>query len=191
MQKKELQDLLTGALIGLVKACGTNPKTENTDAIVTEGLAMTSPDFPGEVTEPELVSFIAKVRDEKYTVSPGCRHCAAPCGNTSDFDMKEIAGGEKEKSMKRELLARIRAMAVKIWKHSGRGTAGNDGAGEETSDTYGGVGACALAAETVFFFYKALSIISYDFTCEELVPVLEEAKGLGERQPAAADRSRQ
>ena len=82
-------------------------------------------------------------------------------------------------------------MAVKIWKHSGRGTAGNDGAGEETSDTYGGVGACALAAETVFFFYKALSIISYDFTCEELVPVLEEAKGLGERQPAAADRSRQ
>ena len=34
MQKKELQDLLTGALIGLVKACGTNPKTENTDAIV-------------------------------------------------------------------------------------------------------------------------------------------------------------
>ena len=39
MQKKELQDLLTGALIGLVKACGTNPKTENTDAIVAEGLA--------------------------------------------------------------------------------------------------------------------------------------------------------
>ena len=53
--------------------------------------------------------------------------------------MKEIAGGEKEKSMKRELLALIRAMAVKIWKHSGRGTTGNDGAGEEASDIYGGV----------------------------------------------------
>ena len=171
MQKKELQDLLTGALIGLVKACGTNPKTENTDAIVTEGLAMTSPDFPGEVTEPELASFIAKVRDEKYTVSPGCRLCAAPCGNTSDFDMKEIAGGEKEKSMKRELLALIRAMAVKIWKRSGRGTTGNDGAGEEADP------------EQLFFFY--------DFTCEELVPVLEEAKSLGERQPAAGNRSRQ
>ena len=192
MQKKELQDLLTGALIGLVKACGANPKTENTDAIVVEGLAMTSPDFPGEVTELELASFIAKVRDEKYTVSPGCRLCAAPCGNTSDFDMKEIAGGEKEKSMKRELLALIRAMAVKIWKHSGRGTAGNDGAGEEASDTYGGVGACALAAETeqLFFFYKALSIISYDFTCEELAPVLEEAKSLGERQPVAGNKEK-
>ena len=107
--------------------------------------------------------------------------------------MKEIAGVEKEKSIKRELLALIRAMAVKIWKHSGRGTTGNDGADEEASDTYGGVGACALAAdpEQLFFFYKALSIISYDFTCEELVPVLEEAKSLGERQPAAGNRSRQ
>ena len=192
MQKKELQDLLTGALIGLVKACGTNPKTENTDAIVTEGLAMTSPDFPEEVTEPELASFIAKVRDEKYTVSPGCRLCAAPCGNTSDFDMKEIASEEKENEMKRELLARIRAMAVKIWEDNKDSTAGNDGAGEEANDTYCGVGACALAAETeqLFFFYKALSIISYDFTCEELAPVLEEAKSLGERQPVAGNKEK-
>lgn len=182
MQKKELQDLLTGALIGLVKACGTNPKTEITDAIVVEGLAMTSPDFPGEVTEPELASFIAKVRDEKYTVSPGCRICAAPCGNTSDFNMKEIAGEEEEKKMKRELLARIRAVAVKIWNCSGHDTAGDDGAGEADC-------ACALAAEPeqLFFFYKVLSIISYDFSCEELAPVLEEAKSLGERQPAAGN----
>lgn len=180
MQKKELQDLLTGALIGLVKACGTNPKTENTDAIVVEGLAMTSPDFPdGDLTEADLASFIAKVRDEKYTVSPGCRLCAAPCGNTSDFDMKEIAGEGKEQKMKRELLALIRAMAVKIWKDSEGSTARNDSVGAEASDTYGGEDACDLAAEPeqVFFFYKALSIISYDFTCEELVPVLEEAKG--------------
>lgn len=164
MQKKELQDLLTGALIGLVKACGTNPKTENTDAVVVEGLAMTSPDFPaGNLTEADLASFIAKVRDEKFTVSPGCRLCAAPCGNTSDFDMQEIVGEEKEQKMKRELLALIRAMAVKIWKE---GEGGNDDA-------------CAAKPEQVFFFYKALSIISYDFTCEELAPVLEEARSFG------------
>lgn len=182
MQKKELQDLLTGALIGLVKACGTNPKTENTDAIVVEGLAMTSPDFSiGDLTEADLASFIAKVRDEKFIVSPGCRLCAAPCGNTSDFDMKEIAGEGKEQKMKRELLALIRTMAVKIWKESEGSTAKNDSIGEEASDTYGGKDACALATEPeqVFFFYKALSIISYDFMCEELAPVLEEAKGFG------------
>ncbi|MGN1206074.1 MAG: hypothetical protein ACI4SQ_03685 [Eubacterium sp.] len=54
--------MLTGALIGLVKACGTNPKTEDTDNIVVEGLAMTSPE--ADETEAELASYIAKVRDE-------------------------------------------------------------------------------------------------------------------------------
>ena len=125
---------------------------------------MTSPDFPaGNLTEADLASFIAKVRDEQYPVSPRCRHCAAPCGNTSAFDMQEIAGEEKEQKMKRELLALIQAMAVKIWKES---EGGNDDA-------------CAAKPEQVFFFYKALSIISYDFTCEELAPVLEEARSFG------------
>ena len=36
-----LQDELTGALIGLVKTCGSNPKTENTDRIIIEGLFTT------------------------------------------------------------------------------------------------------------------------------------------------------
>ena len=36
-----LQDELTGALIGLAKACGNNPKTENTDRIIIEGLFTT------------------------------------------------------------------------------------------------------------------------------------------------------
>ena len=33
-----LQDQLTGSLIGLAKACGNNQKTENTDRIIIEGL---------------------------------------------------------------------------------------------------------------------------------------------------------
>ena len=33
-----LQDELTGALIGLARSCGNNPKTENTDEIIIEGL---------------------------------------------------------------------------------------------------------------------------------------------------------
>lgn len=170
MQKKELQDLLTGALIGLVKACGTNPKTENTDDIVIKGLAMTSPAFcdgdaTDDVTEAELAAFIAKVRDEKYTVSPGCRLCAAPCGNTSDFDMKEILGEEKSRQMKRQLLRLIREQAVKIWKCNKR------------------------EPEQVLFFYKALSIISYDFTSEELEPVLEEASHFSGESPREIEKA--
>ena len=36
-----LQDELTGALIGLVRSCGNNTKTENTDEIIIEGLVHT------------------------------------------------------------------------------------------------------------------------------------------------------
>ena len=36
-----LQDELTGALIGLARSCGNNPKTENTDEIIIEGLVHT------------------------------------------------------------------------------------------------------------------------------------------------------
>lgn len=36
-----LQDELTGALIGLAKACGNNPATENTTKIIIEGLFTT------------------------------------------------------------------------------------------------------------------------------------------------------
>ena len=37
----KLQDELTGALIGLVKTCGSSTKTENTDRIIIEGLFTT------------------------------------------------------------------------------------------------------------------------------------------------------
>ena len=36
-----LQDELTGALIGLAKACGNNPRTEDTTHILIEGLFTT------------------------------------------------------------------------------------------------------------------------------------------------------
>ena len=36
-----LQDELTGALIGLARACAGNPKTENTDQIIIDGLFAT------------------------------------------------------------------------------------------------------------------------------------------------------
>ena len=37
-----------------------------------------------------MSEMLEKVRNEKYTVSPGCVTCAAPCGNTDDYDMNEI-----------------------------------------------------------------------------------------------------
>ena len=84
----KLQDELTGALIGLAKSCGNNPKTENTDRIIIEGLftTITNVNFNDET----LREMIARVREEKGRVVPGCAACMSPCGNTSDYDMKRM-----------------------------------------------------------------------------------------------------
>ena len=48
-----LQDELTGALIGLARACGNNPKTENTDRVIIEGLftCVTNVNFNAKTVE--------------------------------------------------------------------------------------------------------------------------------------------
>ena len=66
----DLQDELTGALVGLAHACMNNPKTEQTDRIIIEGLftTITNVNFNDET----LREMIARVREEKGRVVPGC-----------------------------------------------------------------------------------------------------------------------
>ena len=61
-----LQDELTGALIGLASACTTNPKTEQTDRLLIEGLftTVTNVNFNDET----LREMIRRVREEKERV---------------------------------------------------------------------------------------------------------------------------
>ena len=60
-----LQDELTGALIGLARSCGNNPKTENTDEIIIEGLVHTITN--SNTGAAALKAMIEKVREEKNT----------------------------------------------------------------------------------------------------------------------------
>ena len=66
-----LQDELTGALIGLARTCTTNPKTENTDRLILEGLftAVTNVNF-NDVTIRQLID---RVKAEKEQIAPGIR----------------------------------------------------------------------------------------------------------------------
>ena len=148
-----LQDELTGALIGLAKACGNNPKTENTDRIIIEGLftTVTNVNFNAET----LTAMIQAVNEKKTKVVPNCSSCMSPCGNTSNYDMKNLWNEPDEdiRSLKSLILFGIRGMAAYAYHAMVLGYT------DETVNS---------------FFYKALSFISYDLEMEHLLPVVLE-----------------
>ena len=147
-----LQDELTGALIGLAKACGNNPHTEDTTHILIEGLftTITNVNFNDET----LREMIAKVHAEKERVVPNCATCASPCGNTSDYDMKEIWEADEDiRSLKSLILFGIRGMAAYAYHAAVLGYE------DETVNA---------------FFYKALSFLGFDLEMGDLLPVVLE-----------------
>ncbi len=147
-----LQDELTGSLIGLAKACGNNSPLETTTRILIEGLftTITNVNFNDEV----LVEMIKRVREEKEMIVPDCSKCTSVCGNTSDYDMKNIWEDQEDiRSLKSLILFGLRGVAAYAYH------------------------AMVLGYEDEgvnHFFYKALSVISYDLTMEQLLPVVLE-----------------
>ena len=85
--KEEIRQKLTGAVIGLARTCENNEKTENTNRVFLEALTVAG-DWSASIFD--MSGMLEKVRNEKYTVSPGCVTCAAPCGNTDDYDMENL-----------------------------------------------------------------------------------------------------
>ncbi len=148
----KLQDELTGALIGLAKACGNNEKTADTDRIIIEGLftTITNVNFNDET----LTDMIASVRAEKEKIVPGCAVCDSRCGNTDEYDMNQLWDANEDiRSLKSLILFGIRGMAAYAYHAMVLGYA------DDSVNT---------------FFYKALSVISYDLGMEDLLPVVLE-----------------
>ena len=73
--KEEIRQKLTGAVIGLARTCENNEKTENTNRVFLEALTVAG-DWSASIFD--MSEMLEKVRNEKYTVSPGCVTCAAP-----------------------------------------------------------------------------------------------------------------
>ena len=70
-----LQDELTGALIGLACACTTNPATEHTDRLILEGLFTTVTNVSFD--DAAIRRMTDAVRQEKERIAPGCASCMA------------------------------------------------------------------------------------------------------------------
>lgn len=134
------EDKIISALIGLVGACNSNPKTDNTDHLVIKALAF--PALRPEGDDQTIQALIDEIYTEKYTVAPGCATCQMPCGNTSDYDMNRIYDAEADiRDLKHKILVSLQELAADIYNRN-------------MMDV--------LPTESVEFFYKALVYISLD-----------------------------
>lgn len=150
------EDRIISVLIGLVGACGSNPKTANTDNLVIKALA-----FPLLSPEGDYEQLVEEIYAEKNAVSPGCAHCAMPCGNTSDYDMDRLYHAQPEiKDAKLRVLQELQALAARIWR--------------------GGEREKCMESDREFF-YKALAYVSYDMKEEDFLALLDEARELKSR----------
>ena len=78
-----METKLWSALIGLSKTVDSNPKTENTDTIILDCLQH----LRNHTVTQDLIDTVHKEKDK---ISPSCKICIHPCGNTSDYDMSLI-----------------------------------------------------------------------------------------------------
>lgn len=148
------EDKIISALIGLVGACGNNPKTAGTDSLFIKALAF--PLLCPEYDDNALQEIVDDIHSEKNSVAPGCAACTAPCGNTSDYDMRRIYEADDGiRKAKLQILEKLEELAAYACRNQ-----------ESGSIPY-------IDSE---FFYKALSCVSYVMDETELIGLLDEAE---------------
>lgn len=150
-----LQDKLTGSLIGLARATIGNEDLidENTNKIVMESLFATVTNVNFDAASIE--DMIARVEDEKKRMIPNCFCCASSCGRNDDYDMRALWEADEDiRSLKSLILFGIRGVAAYAYHAYLLGY----------SD-----------ARIFIFFYKALNAIGMDdWGMDKLLSVVME-----------------
>ena len=149
----QLQDELTGALVGLSRATdGGMQATPEMWRLMIEGLFTTVTNV--NFNENTIRELIGRVHAEKARLAPDCAGCAAPCGRTSDYDMNLLWSADEDiRSLKSLVLFGVRGMAA--YAHHAMVLGYTDD-------------------EVNRFFAKALFAIGEDWGMEELLPIVME-----------------
>ncbi len=165
----ELQDKLTGALIGLARATEGNENliSASTDQAVLEGLfaTLTNVNFDNEA----IAALIKRVSEEKEKLVPNCASCASPCGRTNDYDMQNLWTADADiRSLKSLILFGIRGMAAYAYHAAVLGYTDKD---------------------VNKFFYKALFAIGMDWGMSELLSIVLEVGEINLKCMALLDKA--
>ena len=152
-QTAELQDRLTGALIGLARATeGGIQATEETGKLLIEGLFTTVTNV--NFNDNTIQERIDRVYAEKEKVVPGCGSCADPCSRTEDYHMEDLWNAQEDiRSLKSLILFGVRGMAAYAYHAMVLGK---------------------RSEEVERFIHKALFAVGEDWELGDLLPVVLE-----------------
>lgn len=147
-----LQDKLTGALVGLARAVEGNDIPMSANKVMMEGLftTITNVNFNNET----ITALINKVHTEKEKLNPTCLGCASVCSRNDDYDLNNIWNANEDiRSLKSLILFGLRGMAAYAY-HA-------DVLGYQDQEVFN-------------FFYKAMFAIGEDWGMDELLPIVLE-----------------
>ncbi|MDY2617505.1 MAG: hydroxylamine reductase, partial [Oscillospiraceae bacterium] len=149
----ELQDQLTGALVGLSRAADNAPDTnEGTWRLMIEGLFTTVTNV--NFNEKTIRDLIDRVHAEKARLVPNCYSCTSRCGRNDDYDMRLLWSAQEDvRSLKSLILFGVRGMAAYAHHAMVLGYADE---------------------EVNRFFGKALFAVGEDWGMDELLPIVME-----------------
>ena len=149
----QLQDELTGAMIGLARAADNAPDVNaGTWRTMIEGLFTTVTNV--NFNEKTVREMIDRVHAEKARLVPNCAACAASCGRTDDYDMAQLWNAQEDiRSLKSLILFGVRGMAA--YAHHALVLGYTD---EEVNR----------------FFVKALLAVGDDWDMDGLLPIVME-----------------
>ncbi len=149
----ELQDQLTGALVGLSRAVDNAPDVnEGTWRLMIEGLFTTVTNV--SFNEKTIRELIDRVHEEKARLVPGCSGCGSRCGRNDDYDMNLLWNAQEDiRSLKSLILFGVRGMAAYAHHAMMLGYADE---------------------EVNRFFAKALFAVGEDWDMDALLPIVME-----------------
>lgn len=152
-QVAQLQDQLTGALIGLARSTAASAQTTpDTWKLMIEGLFTTITNV--NFNEETILALIDKVHQQKNLLVPMCAGCGSPCGKNNDYEMDMLWKADEDiRSLKSLILFGIRGVAAYAYHAMVLGYTD-----EELNQ----------------FIAKALFAIGEDWGMEELLPVVME-----------------
>lgn len=164
----KLQDQLTGALIGLVRAAeGDTAPSDSTCRTLIEGLFITITNV--NFDDAAIIRQIEKTHREKFVLVPTYGSCGSSCGRSEDYDMDLLWNAEEDiRSLKSLILFGLRGMAAYAYHALMLGY----------SDS-----------EVNRFFYEGLSKIGSEETMDALLPTVLKVGEINLKCMALLDRA--